>query len=123
MSSLIDLVDRYVATWNERDARRRRELIARTWSEGGNYLDPLMQGDGHAGIDAMLHGVQEKFPGHQLRRTSEVDAHHDRVRFCWELASDAGAVLVKGVDFGTVAGDRLQTITGFLDQAPAAAQQ
>jgi hypothetical protein len=123
MSNLTDLIDRYIAMWNETDARRRRDLIAKTWSEDASYLDPLMQGEGHAGIDAMVKGVQERFPGHRFRRTSEVDAHHDRVRFSWELGADGGAIVVSGIDFGTTAGDRLRTITGFLDQTPAAAQQ
>jgi hypothetical protein len=122
MTNVTDLIDRYIAMWNETDARRRRDLIARVWSENASYLDPLMQGEGHSGIDAMVGGVQQRFPGHRFRRTSDVDAHHDRVRFGWELAPDQGPALVSGVDFGVVAGDRLQTITGFLDQAPAGAQ-
>ncbi len=44
----------------------------------------------------------------------------DRIRFAWELAPEGGAAIAKGVDFGVVAGDRLQSITGFIDQAPAA---
>jgi hypothetical protein len=123
MSNLTDLIDRYIAMWNETDAKRRRDLIARVWSENASYLDPLMQGEGHSGIDAMVNGVQERFPGHRFRRTSDVDAHHDRVRFAWELAPEKGPALVSGIDFGVVAGDRLQAITGFLDQVPAATAQ
>jgi len=123
MTNVTDLIDRYIAMWNETDGKRRRDLIARTWSENASYLDPLMQGEGHGGIDTMVSGVQQRFPGHKFRRTSEVDAHHDRVRFGWELAPEQGPPLVRGVDFGVVAGERLQTITGFLDQVPAAATQ
>jgi hypothetical protein len=120
MSDLTDLIDRYFAMWNETDAARRRELIARTWTATASYLDPMLQGEDHAGIDAMVQGVQARFPGHRFRRTSEIDAHHDRVRFSWELAPQGGAALVTGTDFGVVAADgRLQTITGFFDQAPA----
>jgi hypothetical protein len=120
MSDLTDLIDRYFAMWNETDASRRRELIARTWTETASYLDPMLQGDGHAGIDAMVQGVQARFAGHRFRRTSEIDAHHDRVRFSWDLAPEGGAALVTGTDFGMVAADgRLQTITGFFDQAAA----
>ncbi len=122
MKNHTDLVDRYFAMWNEPEAGRRRALIAATWTDGASYLDPLMEGQGHAGIDAMVQGVQEKFPGHRFRRTSEVDAHHDKLRFSWELASQDGAVLVKGIDFGTLDGSRLASITGVLDQVPAAAQ-
>jgi hypothetical protein len=123
MSNLTDLIDRYIAMWNETDAGRRRDLIAKVWSEDACYLDPLMQGEGHAGIDTMVHGVQQRFPGHRFRRTSDVDGHHDRVRFAWELAPDGGPALVSGIDFGVVADNRLQTITGFLDQAPGAPAQ
>jgi hypothetical protein len=118
MSNFTDLVDRYIAIWNETDDERRRNLIARTWTEDSTYLDPLMRGEGHIGIDAMIRGVQEQFPGLLFRRTSEVDAHNDHVRFSWELRPEGGPALAGGVDFGEIVGDRLQTITGFLDFAP-----
>jgi hypothetical protein len=118
MSNFTDLVDRYIAIWNETDDERRRNLIARTWSEDSTYLDPLMGGEGRGGIDAMIRGVQAQFPGLLFRRTSGVDAHNDRVRFAWELGPEGGPALAGGVDFGVIVDDRLQTITGFLDFAP-----
>src|SRR6185295_17784699 len=66
MSNRTDLIDRYIAIWNETDAVRRRDLIASTWTETASYLDPLMQGDGQSGIDAMIQAVQERFPGHRF---------------------------------------------------------
>jgi hypothetical protein len=118
MSNFTDLVDRYIAIWNETDDKRRRDLIARTWTEDSTYLDPMVRGEGRGGIDAMIRGVQAQFPGLLFRRTSDVDAHNDRVRFAWELGPESGAALAGGVDFGVIVGDRLQTITGFLDFAP-----
>jgi hypothetical protein len=117
-----DLIDGYIAMWNETDGKRRRDLIARTWAEGARYVDPLMQGDGPAGIDAMVAGVQERFPGYRFRRTGPVDAHNGHVRFTWHLAPEGGPALAAGVDFGVIAADgRLASITGFLDHAPAKA--
>jgi len=121
-TDLTQLVDRYIAMWNETDAGRRQALIARTWTERASYLDPVMQGEGRTGIDTMVAGVQQRFPGHRFRRTSEVDAHHDRLRFCWELAPDGGPAIVKGTDIGIVADGRLTAVTGFFDQAPAPAR-
>ena len=118
MSNFTDIVDRYIVIWNETDDERRRNLIARTWTEDSTYLDPLMRGEGRIGIDAMIRGVQAQFPGLLFRRTSEVDAHNDHLRFAWELGPEGGAALAGGVDFGVIVGDRLQTITGFLDFAP-----
>jgi hypothetical protein len=116
------LIDRYIAMWNEADAERRRDLIARTWTDKARYLDPVLEGDGRTGIDAMVAAVHQRFPGHKFRRTSPVDGHHDRVRFGWELAPDGGPAVVSGTDFGVIAGGRLAAVTGFFDQpsqAPA----
>ena len=114
------MIDQYIAAWNETDPATRRALIARTWTEDGHYLDPLMSGEGHDGIDAMVGAVQTQFPGHRFRRTGELDTHHDRVRFSWELGPDFGPPLAGGVDFGVVSDGRLHTITGFFDFDPSA---
>ncbi len=119
MNNLTKLIDGYIAIWNEPAGAMRQQLIKETWAEDASYLDPVLVGEGHPGIDAMVQGVQERFPGHRFRRTSEVDSHHDRVRFTWELASEDGTMVVKGTDYGALTADgRLQTIIGFFDQAP-----
>jgi hypothetical protein len=115
-----DMIDRYFAMWNETDAERRRELIAKTWTDDARYVDPMLEGEGRQGIDAMVAGVHQRFPGYKFRRTSEIDLHHDRLRFSWELAPAGGPVFADGVDFGVVAADgRLRAITGFIDHAPS----
>jgi len=121
MTTPVALIDRYIAMWNATDAEDRRDLVAGAWTETGSYVDPQLDGQGHAGIDAMVASVQERFPNHRFRRISDVDAHKDRVRFAWELAAEGEAPLVRGVDFGVLSADgRLQSITGFFD--PAAPQ-
>ena len=114
-----DLAERYIAAWNETNADRRRDLIAKTWTETATYVDPLMKGEGRQGIDAMVAAVQQKFPGHRFTLTGEVDGFGDHLRFSWALAADGQSALVKGTDFGRVVDGRLQSITGFIDQMPA----
>jgi len=115
MDELNELIDRYVTMWNETDAERRRALIARIWTEDARHVDPVLDAKGQAGIDEMICGVHQRFPGHRVRRTGNPDAHHDRVRFTWELAPEGGPAVVKGVDFAVVDGQRLQSVTGFFD--------
>lgn len=113
------VVDTYVATWNETDAGRRRAGIARSWAEAGCYRDPVMASDGHAGVDAMLAGVQAKFPGFVLKRTSKVDHHNGALRFTWSLGPASGPSVVEGVDFCALAPDgRLASVVGFIDKMP-----
>jgi hypothetical protein len=118
MTDLTKLVDRYVDIWNETDAEARRDLVAASFTEAGRYVDPMMSGEGHEGIDAMIAGVQQRFPGFELRRTSEVDAHNGLLRFNWELGPAGADAPVKGLDVGIVDGERLSRIAGFLDQVP-----
>ena len=122
MTNITELIDRYIQMWNETDAERRRELITGVWTRTASYMDPMMQAEGHASIDAMVQGVQDGFPGYRFRRTSEVDAHHDHVRFAWELGPESGAPFAGGVDFGVIVDGHLQSITGFLDFAPGPAE-
>ena len=110
-------IEAYVATWNETDAARRQAGIARAWAASGSYRDPVMASDGHAGIDAMLAGVQAKFPGFVLRRTSKVDCHNGSARFTWSLGPAAGPSVVEGVDFCALAPDgKLASVVGFIDK-------
>ena len=120
-NDLNNLINRYIDAWNETDGGRRRELVSRTWSDDGTYLDPLMSGTGHDEIAAMIAGAQQQFPGHRFELSFGPDAHNDRVRFAWNLYGQEGdAPVAAGVDFATVADDgRLRSVTGFLE-SPAA---
>jgi hypothetical protein len=119
MADVATVVDGYIAMFNETDAERRRAIIDEVWAEDASYLDPLMSGEGRDGIDAMVAGAQQQYPGHRFELASGPDAHHDRVRFAWRMvADDGGAQVAAGVDFGTLAPDgRLRAITGFLEPA------
>jgi hypothetical protein len=124
MEQYTDVVERYLAVWNETDAVRRRELIGRTWTDRASYHDPLMQADGHAGIDALVQGVHQQFPGYRFRQVGPVDGHHTYVRFAWELGPEDGPAPIAGSDVATLAPDgRVQSVIGFLDRVPAGAHE
>lgn len=119
MSDMKDLVDRYIAAWNETRSGCRQELIARTWTENARYVDPLMASEGHAGLDAMIAGVQQRFPDFRFSLLGKPDAHGEHLRFSWALGPHGGEAVVKGTDFAVVKDGRLHEVTGFLDQVPA----
>jgi hypothetical protein len=115
------VVDAYIAMWNEEDPAARAALIAEAWTDDAEYLDPLLEASGPAGLSEMVATVHQHYPGHRFRRLTGVDVHHDRIRFGWDLVAPDGAVFVAGVDVGTLAADgRLRTITGFFGDLPAA---
>jgi hypothetical protein len=119
MSDVTSTVDTYLAMWNETDPARRAQHILKAWTADGRYVDPQQEAQGYAALGEMVSGLQTKFPGHHVRRTSGVDVHHDELRFGWDLTGPDGAVVVAGLDVGTLAADgRLRRITGFFGELP-----
>lgn len=122
MTDVAPVIDRYIAIWNETDPARRRDLIARTWTDDASYVDPLVAAESRDAIDAAVAAAQSQFPGFAFRLAGPVDAHHNLARFTWELAPAASAdALVVGFDVAVLADDgRLRTVHGFLDKVPTA---
>lgn len=118
-TALSEVVDRYLAAWNETDLALRARLIAGVWAADGRLIDPPFAAEGHAGIGEMAATLHAQFPGHRFRRTSGIDAHHDQLRFAWELVGPDGAPALTGLDVGEVDADgQLRRITGFFGELP-----
>jgi hypothetical protein len=96
MTNVNETVVRYIAAWNERDPKRRRELVAETWTEDGSYIDARRHGKGHSAIDAMLATTQAQFPGYRLNLVSGIEAHNNFLRFSWAAAGTNEAPLYLG---------------------------
>ena len=80
-----EMVERYLAAWNETDATRRRKLVDELWAEDGSYTDPLADAHGRAEIDGLIGAVQQQFPDFVFTLGGPVDAHHEQARFSWHL--------------------------------------
>ncbi len=116
--------DAYLSAWNERDPQRRAELIRRAWSEQGRLIDPPLAAVGHEAISDMASAMHEHYAGHGFRRASDVDAHHDQLRFAWELVGPDGTVALTGLDVGELAADgRLLRVTGFFGELAARGEE
>jgi SnoaL-like domain len=116
MTDASSVVERYIASWNERDAERRRALVTGTFGDDAEYIDPLMSGRGIEEIDALIAAAQQQFPGHTSALAAGPDETNDRVRFSWLLAPPDGDPVAGGTDFALLGADgRIQSVTGFLD--------
>jgi hypothetical protein len=110
------IVDAYVASWNEPDAARRTALVEQAWAHEARYVDPLLDLTGHADLGTLKPLLDQHYPGHSIGRTTEVDAHHNVLRFGWELTGPDGAAVATGIDVGVLADDgRLQGVAGFFN--------
>jgi len=122
MTDVKQVAHRYIELWNERAPNRRREMLAANWTSDARYVDPLMSGDGHDGVDTLISGVQQKFPDFKFTLIGEPNGFGEHVRFSWGLGPDGTDSPIKGTDFAVLSKDgRIKSITGFLDQVPQSA--
>ena len=112
-------VQRYIAAWNETEPHARHRAVAAVFTEEARYVDPLVDVRGHEGIDAVIAAVQQQFAGWVFRLAGPVDAHHDQVRFTWELGPVGEEPPVVGFDVAVTDGNgRFDRVAGFLDRVP-----
>jgi hypothetical protein len=115
-----EIVERYLAAWNETDAVKRRSLVDGVWAADARYTDPLADAHGRAEIDGLIGAVQQQFPGFVFALGGAVDAHHDQARFSWHLGpAGAAEPVVIGFDVAILDGDgQIRSVYGFLDKVP-----
>jgi hypothetical protein len=118
MTDVNTVAKHYIDLWNERSSSRRRDLLATNWTSDAKYVDPLMSGDGHDGVDALIAGVQQRFPDFKFKLIGEPNGFGDHVRFSWGLGPDGVDSPIKGTDYAVVQDGRIRSITGFVDQIP-----
>jgi hypothetical protein len=121
MTDAATIAHRYITLWNETNAARRQDLLANLWTEDGTYIDPLMQGNGHSQIDALISAVHQRFPDFRFSLNGQPDGYGNQVRFSWQLGPEGADGPIKGTDFATLDNGRLTHVVGFLDQVPASA--
>jgi hypothetical protein len=125
MTDVNTIARRYIELWNEKTASRRREMLSADWTADAKYVDPVMSGDGHDGVDALIAGVQQRFPDFSFKLIGEPNGYGDhvrfQVRFSWGLGPEGVDSPIKGTDFAVLKEGRIRSITGFLDQVPQGA--
>ena len=118
MTELKTIAENYIAAWNEADPATREALLAAAFTADVSYRDPIMQGDGHAGIAALIDGVKTQFPGFRFTLKGAADGYADTLRFSCALGPDGVPSVIEGTDVCQIENGRLKAITGFLDKVP-----
>ncbi|WP_067562836.1 nuclear transport factor 2 family protein [Nocardia acidivorans] len=118
MSEYENIAQRYIDTWNEKEAGKRRALIEDLYAPDVRFTDPLVELTGTDAVAEMVAGAQEQFAGLEFG-LGPVDGHHDIARFTWTLnAPGAAEPIVIGFDVITIADGKIQRVHGFLDKVP-----
>ncbi len=107
-------IDAYINAWNEPQADKRRQLLAKTMTDDSTYADPSKKTDSRAELVTHIGNVLAKNPARRIVRTSDVDAHNQVCRFNWRVINADGTQLPESVDIIDFATDgRIRRVTGF----------
>nr|CAD6616952.1 nuclear transport factor 2 family protein [Rhizobium sp. TCK] len=116
MTDHLAIANAYLALWNEADDAARTAALTRDWAADARYVDPLMQGEGPAGISAMIAAARSHFPGHRFELSGAPDGHGPFTRFSWSLVSPSGEAVARGMDVARLdAAGRVTQVVGFLE--------
>jgi SnoaL-like domain len=122
MNDLHTVVEEYFAMWNADDPDERLDHARRAFTADARYVDPVADVSGPEGAAAMVGGLRATHPGYAVRRASDLDGHHDVVRFGWEILDGDGELYLSGIDVCSLAVDgRIRLLAGFFGAALAAA--
>jgi hypothetical protein len=113
-SDLAATIAGYFDCWNATDETARATAIERTWATNATSTDPMASVQGHAGIAEMMVGVGVMYPGHTFRQIGTLDAHHNLVRWGWEMIDPEGSRVIDGIDVALFdESGRLTNLAGF----------
>jgi len=122
---LQEFIDRYVAVWNEPDAKLRRNAIRELWSEDAihvlgappeiqeaaeriGFVSTTLQARGHDELEARVTRAYEEFvaPGtYRFRSRPDAARLHNVVKFTWEMATGSGEVAGVGLEIFILGAD------------------
>lgn len=91
----------YWSAWNEHNLKRLPHHLARAVTSDVEWNDPRDSFVGIAALEASIRSLRTSRPGYRFVIASEIDHHHDRLRYRWDMVS-RGRALMEGLDVVTL---------------------
>lgn len=91
----------YWAAWNESDLELVPRHLAAAVTEDVVWNDPRDSFVGVSELEAVILRLRSRKPGYHFVIASEIDHHHDRYRYRWDMTS-RGRTLMEGLDIVTI---------------------
>jgi len=112
-STLEKLVEDYCTAWNAPDPAASHRLLDRVWAPDGSYTDPTVHLVGQGELVAHIFRVQTRRPGSRIVLTSNIDAHHDVLRFGWKRINQDKSLVMEGIDVAIIESGKIARMVGF----------
>lgn len=104
LGALHEVLEGYVAAWNETDPTRRGELVRRWLAEDFAFSGPTGTFRGHRAIEDLIEAIRSRMPGAGVVMTG-VETKGGDIQFAWQVRSAQGGVVMQGTDRVVVGDD------------------
>ena len=91
----------YWTAWNEMDLDVVAQHLAHAVTEDVEWADPRDSFVGITDLEAAIRSLRTSKPGYRFVIASEVDHHHNRFRYRWDMVG-RGRTLMEGLDIVTI---------------------
>lgn len=110
-----DLLRKNLETFGERDAKKRRAIMATIWAADGVFIDPDGPHLGPQAIDEAIERILLKFPDFVFSELSAPDSHNGIGRLAWGFGPPGAKPVVTGLDVIVSKAGRIEALYTFLD--------
>jgi hypothetical protein len=105
-----------LGVFGERDAEKRRSLIAKIWDRKGIFIDPHGRYVGHTAINDAAEQLQRRLPGFAFSELADGDAYSGVGRLQWGFGPPSEPRKITGIDVLVASDDRrITALYTFLD--------
>jgi hypothetical protein len=102
--------------FSERDAVKRRSVIAKIWDRKGIFIDPHGRYVGHTAINDAAEQLQHRFPDFRFSELAEGDANSGVGRLPWGFGPPGEPRKLTGIDVLVASDDgRITALYTFVD--------
>ncbi len=104
----------YWTAWNEHDPVAVGRYLEAAVDDRVEWNDPRDSFTGRAELEAAVHRLHSSKPGYRFVIASEIDHHHERYRYRWDMVR-GHRVLMEGTDVVTISSrsGRITRVDGF----------
>ena len=105
-----------LGVFSERDAVKRRFLIAKIWDTKGIFIDPHGRYVGHTAINDAAEQLQHRFPDFAFSELTDGDANSGVGRLPWGFGPPGEPPKITGIDVLVTSDDgRITALYTFVD--------
>ncbi|MBE8726424.1 VOC family protein [Flavobacterium hungaricum] len=114
-SEIKSLVELHLAIWNERDLKKRDNLMKKVYAENIQMIDSHFIANGYQEINGFVEGLQKKSFNSRFTAVKAIDVNHNSARLYWQNGTAEKPDAVTGMDVFVFENGKVARLYVFVD--------